>query len=109
MNNNNLLLEQAIRNNPISLDERAAILIDDLFGLALLQAKTDESVYFITYTPLNFRSANMIKSHHESYGTFFYQNPNKNLRTYIMLNEEKTQSIDEKHDNLRMALRRKVK
>ena len=63
-------------------------------GLVLLQAKTDESVYFITYTPLNFRSANMIKSHHESYGTFFYQNPNKNLRTYIMLNEEKTQSID---------------
>ena len=102
--NNNLLLEQAIRNNPISLEERAAILIDDLFGLVLLEVKPDESVYFITYTQLNFRSANMIKSHHKRYGTFFYQNPNKNLRTYIMLNEEKTQSIDDKQDRLRRAL-----
>ena len=107
--NNNLLLEQAIRNNPISLDKKYALLIDDLFGFVSLEVKSDNSVYFTIYTPLNFRSANMIKSHHKRYGTFFYQNPNKNLRTYIMLNEEKTQSIDEKHDNLRMALGRKVK
>ena len=102
--NNNLLLESAIRENPISLDERYAILIDDLFGLVLLKVKPDESVYFITYSQLNFRSANMIRSHHKRYGTFFYQNPNKNLRTYIMLNEEKTQSIDDKQDRLRSAL-----
>ena len=102
--NNNLLLEQAIRNNPVCLDERSAILIDDLFGLVLLEVEADKSVYFTTYNQLNFRSANMIRSHHKRYGTFFYQNPNKNLRTYIMLNEEKTQSIDDKQDRLRMAL-----
>ena len=102
--NNNLLLEQEIRNNPISLNQRDAILIDDLFGLVLLEVKTDKSVYFTIYNQLNFGSANMIKSHHKRYGTFFYQNPNKNLRTYIMLNEEKTKSIDYKQDRLRMAL-----
>ena len=107
--NNNLLLESAIRNNPISLNERSAILIDDLFGLVLLEVETDKSVYFTIYNQLNFRSANMIRSHHKRYGTFFYQNPNKNLRTCIMLNEEKTQLIDDKQDRLRMALQRKVK
>ena len=107
--NNNLLLEQAIRNNPISLDKKYALLIDDLFGFVSLEVKTDKSVYFTIYTPLNFRSANMIKSHHESHGTFFYHNTTRQLSTYIMLNEEETQLIDEKHDNLRMALGRKVK
>lgn len=102
--NNNLLLEQAIRNNPISLDERYAILIDDLFGLVLLEVKPDESVYFITYTPLNFRSAKQVKSHHKSHGTFFYHNTTRQLSTYIMLNKEKTQSIDDKQDRLRKAL-----
>ena len=102
--NNNLLLEQEIRNNPIYLNQRDAILIDDLFGLVLLEVEADKSVYFTIYTPLNFRSANMIRSHHKRYGTFFYQNPNKNLRTYIMLNEEKIQSINDKQDRLRMAL-----
>ena len=107
--NNNLLLESAIRNNPISLNERSALLIDDLFGLVFLEVETDKSVYFTIYNQLNFRSANMIRSHHKRYGTFFYQNPNKNLRTCIMLNEEKTQLIDDKQDRLRMALQRKVK
>ena len=104
MNNNNLLLELAIRENPISLEERSAILIDDLFGFVSLEVKSDNSVYFTIYSQLNFRSANMIRSHHKRYGTFFYQNPNKNLRTYIMLNEEKTKSIDKKHDRLRKAI-----
>ena len=107
--NNNLLLEQAIKNNPISLDKKYAILIDDLFGFVSLEVETDKSVYFTIYNQLNFRSANMIRSHHKRYGTFFYRNQNKNLRTYIMLNEEKTQSINDKQDRLRMALGRKVK
>ena len=102
--NNNLLLEQAIRNNPVCLHQRSAILIDDLFGFVSLEVKSDNSVYFTIYTPLNFRSANMIKSHHESHGTFFYHNTTRQLSTYIMLNEEKTQSIDTKQDRLRMAL-----
>ena len=106
---NNLLLKQAIRNNPISLDQKYALLVDDLFGVVSLEVKSDNSVYFTIYSQLNFRSANMIRSHHKRYGTFFYRNQNKNLRTYIMLNEEKTQSINDKQDKLRMALGRKGK
>ena len=103
--NNNLLLESAIRNNPVCLyQKKYALLIDDLFGFVSLEVKSDNSVYFTIYSQLNFRSANMIRSHHKRYGTFFYRNPNKNLRTYIMLNEEKTQSINDKQDRLRMAL-----
>ena len=102
--NNNLLLESAIRNNPVCLDQKYALLIDDLFGFVSLEVKSDNSVYFIIYTPLNFRSANMIRSHHKSDGIFFYHIPNKQLRTYIMLNEEKTQSINDKQNRLRMAL-----
>ena len=102
--NNNLLLEQAIRKNPISLDKRSAIITDDLFGFVSLEVKPDKSVYFITYNPLNFRSTNTIISNHKSDGTFFHRNPNKNLKTYIMLNEEKTKSIDKKHDRLREVI-----
>ena len=100
---NNLLIE-SIRDNPVCLDQKYALLIDDLFGFVSLEVKSDNSVYFTIYSQLNFRSANMIRSHHKRYGTFFYRNPNKNLRTYIMLNEEKTQSINDKHDNLRKAI-----
>ena len=101
--NNNLLIE-SIRDNPISLDERSAILIDDLFGLVLLEVKPDKSVYFTIYNQLNLGSANRFRSHHKSDGIFFYHIPNKKLRTYIMLNEEKTKSIDTKQNKLRMAL-----
>ena len=101
---NNLLLKQAIRNNPISLDQKYALLIDDLFGFVSLEVKSDNSVYFTIYSQLNFRSSKQVKSHLESHGAFFYHNTTRQLRTYIMLNEEKTQLIDNKHDRLRKAI-----
>ena len=102
---NNLPIK-SIRKNPISLDKKYALLTDELFGLVLLEIKSDKSVYYTIYNQLNFGSTKQVKSHHQKDGTFFYNNIERNLRTYIMLDEEKTELIDIKQDNLRMALRR---
>ena len=100
----NQLLHKAIRKNPILLVGRAKILTDELFGIVKLSIKDNGLIWFTIYNQLNYSSAKERKSHHESHGTFFYNNQ-KQRTIYIMLDHAKTIDIDEKHDNLRRALR----
>ena len=101
----NQKLHKAIRKNPIRLVGKSGILTDELFGIVRLSIKDNGSIWCTIYNQLNYLSAEEVQSHHESHGTFFYNNPKKQRSIYIMLDQIKTlYIIDVKHDNLRRAL-----
>lgn len=104
MSNN--LLHKAIRKNPIHLIGKDKILIDELFGIVKLHITDDGLIWVTIYNQLNYSKAKAFQSHHQSHGTFFYNNPKRSI--YIMLDHMKTLDIDEKQDNLRRALRQKI-
>lgn len=100
----NQKLHKAIRKNPIHLVGKSRILTDELFGIVRLSIKDNGSIWCTIYNQLNYLSAKEVQSHHESHGTFFYNNQ-KQRSIYIMLDHIKTlYIIDVKHDNLRRAL-----
>lgn len=100
MSNN--LLHKEVRKNPIHLVGKSRILTDELFGIVKLSIKENGLIWVAIYNQLNYSSAEEVQSHHESHGTFFYNNPKRSV--YIMLDAEKCVQIDKKHDNLRKSL-----
>ncbi len=100
----NQLLHKAIRKNPIPLI-RKKILTDELFQIVRLHITDNGLIWVTIYNQLNYLKAKAFQSHHESHGTFFYNNPKRSI--YIMLNHMKTLDIYKKQDNLRRALQEK--
>ena len=99
--NNNLLLEQAIKNNPVCFD-RDDILIDEFFQI--IRADTDNNGYVgtIVYRPLNYQHTKRITSHHVGSGKNFHNRSGEIIR--FMIDKHKSQKIDNKHDRLREVI-----
>lgn len=100
MSNN--LLHKEIRKNPIPLIERDKLLTDELFQIVKLHIINNGLIWVTIYNQLNYSKEKGFQSHHESHGTFFYNNPKRSI--YIMLNHMKTLDINKKHNRLRKAL-----
>ena len=99
--NNNLLLEQAIKNNPVCFD-RDDILIDEFFQIIRTDIDNDNYVTTIVYRPLNYQHTKKITSHHVGSGKNLYNRGAEIIR--FMIDKYKSQKIDNKHDNLRKAI-----
>ena len=99
----NQKLHKAIRKNPIPLVGTIKILTDELFGIVSLRIDDNRLIWITIYNQLNYSSAKEFQSHHESHGTFFYNNT-KQKTIRIMLDHAKTVDICMKQDILRKAL-----
>ena len=99
--NNNLLLEQAIRNNQVCFD-RDDILIDEFFQIIRTDIDNDNYVATIVYRPLNYQRTKRIISHHVFSGKNFHNRSGEIIR--FMIDKHKSQKIDNKHDRLRKVI-----
>ena len=99
--NNNLLLESAIRNNPVCLD-RNDILIDEFFQIIQTDIDNDNYATIIVYRPPNYQYTKRIISHHVGSGKNFYNISGEIIR--FMIDKYKSQKIDNKHDRLRKVI-----
>lgn len=99
--NNNLLLEQAIRNNPVCFD-RNDILIDEFFQIIRADTDSNDYVGTIVYRPLNYQHTKRITSHHVGSGKNFHNRSGEIIR--FMIDKHKSQKIDNKHDRLREVI-----
>ena len=99
--NNNLLLEQAIRNNPVCFD-RDDILIDEFFQIIKTDIDNNNFITTIVYRPLNYQHTKRITSHHVRSGKNLYNRGGETIR--FMIDKHKSQKIDNKHDRLRKAI-----
>ena len=99
--NNNLLLEQAIKNNPVCFD-RDDILIDEFFQIIRADTGNNGYVETIVYRPLNYQHTERIISHHVGSGKNFHNRSGEIIR--FMIDKHKSQKIDNKHDRLREVI-----
>ena len=99
--NNNLLLESAIRNNPVCFDLND-ILIDEFFQIIRADIDNNGYVETIVFRPLNYQRTKRIISHHVCSGKNFHNINGEIIR--FMIDKHKSQKIDNKHDNLRKAI-----
>lgn len=99
--NNNLLLKQAIGNNPVFL-KHERILTDELFQIVRTETDSLDYIRITIYKPLNYGNTKQFTSHNTKQAKHYYIK-NGNFISF-MLDEHKTKEIDTKHDNLRFAL-----
>ena len=100
--NNNFLLESAIKNNKVNIEDDN-IVIDELFQL--LEARIVRSSYINIkiFTPLNYANVyDVLQSHNSSEEKYFYNKDGQIVR--FMLDANKSANIDHKHDKLRKAI-----
>ena len=100
--NNNLLLEQAIRNNPVYFKTNKTILIDEFFQVIRTEINLQNYVNIKIYKPLNYSNTVPFTSHNIKQGKHIYINNSNSIS--FMIDEDKTEDIDIKHDKLRIAL-----
>lgn len=102
--NNNFLLESAITNNKVSI-ENNDIAIDELFQLLEATVSEDNYIAITIFTPLNYVNTDQIQSHHSSEGKHFYIRKNETIQ-FMLYAIKHIENIYVKNDNLRRAIYR---